>query len=57
MTFGPDFLLQLVLAVGSAVGVYAGIKSDLTAALIEAKSAKDSANMAHRRIDDILQKD
>jgi len=48
------FWVQLALALGGPVGVYAGIKADLTAALIEAKNAKESADKAHSRIDNIL---
>lgn len=48
--------VQLVLAAGGPIAVYAGIKADLTAALIEARNAKESAHMAHSRIDKILEK-
>lgn len=50
------FWVQLALALGGPIGVYAGIKADLTAALIEARNAKESANSAHNRIDKILEK-
>jgi len=60
-TFTPEFMLQLLASVCSAaavgIGVYSGIKSDLAVNHERAKGALESANLAHRRIDDILQKD
>ena len=29
MSLDPDFIVQLLLAIGSGIGVYAGVKSDL----------------------------
>lgn len=51
-------LLQLVISalvgIGAGVGVYAAIKSDLTRAIITAEAARDTAQGAHRRIDDFI---
>lgn len=57
MIFTPEFLLQIALAMGSAYAVYAGIKEDLAKLHERATDAKNSAGLAHRRIDDILKKD
>lgn len=57
MNFSPDFFLQLIIGIGSAIGVYAGIKSDLAVTHEKARTAEKSANLAHQRIDNILQKD
>ena len=52
MIFTPDFLLQLFIACGAAVAVYAGIKSDLAVTRSRADTAIENASLAHRRIDD-----
>jgi hypothetical protein len=57
MNLTPDFLLQLVIGVGSAVAVYAGIKSDLAVTHEKAMNAEKTATNAHKRIDSLLQKD
>ena len=57
MTFSPEFFLQLVIGIGSAIGVYAGIKSDLAVTHEKARTAEKSADLAHIRIDNILNKD
>lgn len=57
MMFTPEFVLQLVLALGSAYAVYAGIKEDLAKLHERATTAKESADKAHTRIDEILTKD
>lgn len=46
-----DFWLQIVAALGGAVGVYAAIRADLARLGILAQHAHDSAAEAHRRID------
>lgn len=56
MTFTPDFLLQLIVAGGSAFGVYAAIRADLARAIAMAENAQDAASKAHSRIDTILTK-
>jgi hypothetical protein len=48
----PEFWLQLIAAVGSAVAVYGAIKADLAKALAKAEAAEASATRAHARIDD-----
>jgi len=53
----PEFLLQLIMALGAPVAVYAGIKSDLATTRLQADNAKESAANAHARIDSLLQKD
>ena len=57
MNLTPDFLLQLIIGIGSAVAVYAGIKSDLAVTHEKARTAEKSANLAHSRIDNILSKE
>ncbi len=47
----PEFLLQLVVAIGVAFGVYGAIRSDLTAAKIRAEAAQKAADNALQRID------
>lgn len=47
----PEFILQLIIAVGSAFGVYGAIRSDLAAALIRAEQAQKDADAAHDRLD------
>jgi hypothetical protein len=54
MTFTPEFVLQILIAVGSAFGVYAGVRADLARIHERATSAHESANEAHRRIDGIM---
>jgi len=50
----PSFMLQLVVSIGAAVGVYAGIKADLAVSRSVADAAHKAADLAHRRIDDLL---
>jgi len=47
----PEFMLQLVLAFGSAAGVYAAIRSDLVTAKLTAEQAMRDADRARERID------
>lgn len=53
----PDFILQVLLAVGAGCAVYAGIKSDLTRSIMlaeqaqrEAADAMKDSKSAHVRI-------
>lgn len=53
----PDFLLQVFIALSSAAGVYAGIKSDLTRSILLAEEAlkhaveaRSDAKTAHVRM-------
>lgn len=51
MQFSAEFLLQVILAVGAPVAVYAGIKQDLATLTERATQAAASATRAHERID------
>ena len=55
MTFSPEFVLQLVLALGMSGGVYAAIRADLARLHERATQAHDTANKAHERIDHMMQ--
>ncbi|MFA7399110.1 MAG: hypothetical protein WCZ98_01385 [Sideroxydans sp.] len=46
-----DLLLNLILAVATGAGVYAGIKADLTRAILMAENAQKSADSAEGKID------
>jgi hypothetical protein len=48
----PSFMLEVVLAVASAVGVYAAIKSDLTRAILTAQTAEKNADKAQAAADE-----
>lgn len=48
----PEFLLQLLVALGAPVAVYGAIKADLARAIEKAEQAANSATRAHERIDD-----
>lgn len=48
----PEFLLQLIVALGAPVAVYGAIKADLARALAKAEAAEVAATRAHARIDD-----
>lgn len=50
----PDWILQLIGMAGAGVAVYAGIRSDLAAMAAHLKDTAETANHAHRRIDDLL---
>jgi hypothetical protein len=56
MMFSADFILQLIIGIGSAVGVYAGIKSDLAVTREKAEIANRRADEAHTRIDDLFRR-
>jgi threonine/homoserine/homoserine lactone efflux protein len=49
-----EFVLQIIMSIGAAVGVYAGIKSDLAVTREKAQNAQSNASLAHRRIDDLI---
>lgn len=51
MTMSPEFILQIILAIGAPVAVYAGIKQDLATMTERATNAANSAARAHERID------
>lgn len=48
----PDFVLQLLVAIAAAAGVYAAIRADLTKAIITAEHARESATNAHIRLNE-----
>jgi outer membrane murein-binding lipoprotein Lpp len=56
MNIGPELLLALVAQVLTGAGVYAAIRADLARALERAHSAKESADKAHTRIDNLMNK-
>lgn len=51
MQFSAEFLLQILIAVGSGFGAYAAIRSDLATLHERATEAQASAARAHDRID------
>ena len=51
MTFTPEILLEIMVAMGSAFGVYAAIRADLARLHERTNQAVKSAEQAHRRID------
>jgi protein-L-isoaspartate O-methyltransferase len=55
MTFTPEFLLQIVVAVGAGFGSYAAIRADLARLHEIASTARENATTAHRRIDHLLE--
>lgn len=46
-----DIVMQLLLTVATAGGVYAGVKADLTRAIMLAEQAAQAAKAAHDRLD------
>lgn len=56
-----NFILQIFASIAAAaatgIGVYAGIKSDIASTKVQVKQAHETANEAHRRIDNLLLKD
>ena len=60
MTFSPEFIYQLIISIISACavggGIYAGVKQDLGKLHERASTAKETADAAHRRIDDFYMK-
>lgn len=51
MNLTPEFLLQLVIALGSGFGAYAAIRSDLATLHAKAQQALEEAKRAQERID------
>lgn len=51
MTFTTEFLLQIVVAIGSGFGAYAAIRADLATLHERATNAAAAAAEAHRRLD------
>lgn len=56
MTVDAPFILQVLIALASSAGVYAGIRADLARLHERTNHAKDSADLAHQRIDTMLSK-
>lgn len=56
MSLSPEFFLNLVAIIGGAFGAYAAIRADLRANHVIAVAAKDSADKAHLRLDNHLEK-
>jgi len=52
----PDWLFQLLTAGAGAASVYAAIRADLARLHEKAENASRSADKAHDRIDDIMNK-
>jgi hypothetical protein len=50
-----EFMLQLAGMVGAAAGVYGAIRADLAALRVTAQNAQEAAQLAHRRIDALIQ--
>lgn len=48
----PDWVWHLGSAIAAGVAVYAGIRADLAALRVKAEHAAQSADAAHRRIDE-----
>ena len=48
--------LQISIAVGPAIAVYAGVRADLREAMTVAKNAEKHADGAHDRIDGMMQR-
>lgn len=55
MNFTPEFMLQIVVALGSGFGAYAAIRADLATLHERATNAANAAAEAHRRIDSLKQ--
>ncbi len=54
MNFTPEFMLQILVAIGSGVSVYSAIRSDLARLHERSTSTHEAINKAHARIDDHL---
>jgi hypothetical protein len=51
MNLSAEFLLQIVIALGSGFGAYAAIRADLATLHERATEAMKTAQRAHERID------
>ncbi len=54
MEFTPELLGQVLTALATGSGVYAGIRADIKALRDKADRAQKTADTAHKRIDTIL---
>lgn len=57
MNFTAEFLLQLLIALGSGVGAYAAIRADLARLHERANRAIEAADLAHARIDRLQERE
>lgn len=55
MEFTPQFFLSLLMGLGTGVGAYAAVRYDLGKLHEKAQNAKETADKAHDRIDNIMQ--
>lgn len=51
MTFTPEFILQILVALGSGFGCYAAIRADLATLHERTRNTEKRADEAHSRID------
>lgn len=56
MSFGPELLLAVVVQLATAAGVYAAIRADLARAIERATHAQATAEKAHQRIDNMMER-
>lgn len=60
MNFTPEFYLSIILALGSGVGayfaMYTAIRADLATLHERTQNTKELADLAHARIDRMMQK-
>lgn len=54
MAMDPQFILQVLVALGSGAGVYAAIRADLARLHERVDTARESADQAHKRIDNMM---
>ncbi|MEW6258028.1 MAG: hypothetical protein AB1592_18905 [Pseudomonadota bacterium] len=50
----PEWVFQLAGIAGGAVAVYAGIRADLAALHAQVRHAAETADAAHRRLDNLM---
>lgn len=50
MTFTPEFMLQIIVALGSGFGVYSAIRADLATLHERTKNLQADVDRAHKRI-------
>lgn len=53
MNITAEFLLQIIVALGSGFGAYAAIRADLATLHERATNAQKSAARAHERLDEM----
>ena len=55
MNFTPEFWLQVVIAIGSGLGLYTAIRADLATLHERTSNTTKAVDHAHERIDTIQQ--